>query len=240
MVPGGMGAPPGGASWSPVDPWSFGWKVVTTRFTTVALPIAVAVVVQSILASIVSGVGTAAVTVLGEQGVVDATALGVLNIAVSGANTVVSLIVNAFMAGGLMATSLKAARGQPTSFGDPFAGGRYFGRMLVAAIVAFFLTAIGMVLCFVPGIILALGIMLYGALIVDQDMAGIDAIKKSWEMTKGHKLNIFLFGLIGIGVVIAGALACGIGMLLVSIPMGYIGVAYIYLRIKGEGVPTPS
>jgi uncharacterized membrane protein len=148
--------------------------------------------------------------------------------------------VNAFMAGGLMVTSLKAARGQPTSFGDPFSGGRYFGRMLVAAIAVFFVTALGMLLCFVPGIIVALGVVLYGALIVDQDMAGIDAVKKSWEMTKGHKVNIFLFGLIGIGVMIAGALACGIGVLLVSIPMGYVGMASIYLRIKGENLPVPS
>jgi len=223
-----------------VDAWGFGWKVITTRFTTVALPIAVAVVVQAILGSIVSVIGSTATTVLAEQGVVDATALGVLSFAVSGVNTVVSLLVNAFMAGGLMATALKAARGQPTSFGDPFSGGRYFGRMLVAVIVAFIVVTIGMLLCFVPGIIVALGIVFYGALIVDQDMAGIDALKKSWEMTKGHKLNIFLFGLIGIAVTIAGTLACLIGVLLVSVPMGYVAMASIYLRIKGENLPVPS
>ena len=57
---------------------------------------------------------------------------------------------------------------------------------------------------------------------------------------KGHKVNIFLFGLIGIGVFIAGALACGIGALLVSLPMYWLGMTNIYLRIKGESVPTPS
>lgn len=240
MVPGGMGAPPGGAGWSPVEAWAFGWKVVTTRFTTVALPIAVATVVQAILSSIVGVIGGVAIGVMTAQGVLDADAMQVVNLALQGVSTAFNLLVSAFMAGGFVTMALKACRGQPTSFGDPFSGGRYFGRMFVAMIVAFFLVAVGMALCLVPGIILALGVGLYNMLIVDQDMAGVDALKKSWEMTKGHKLNIFLFGLIGIGVFIAGALACGIGVLLVSVPMAWIGIASIYLRIKGENLPTPT
>jgi uncharacterized membrane protein len=235
-----MGAPPGGASWSPMDAWGFAWKVVTTRFTTVALPIAVGAVVQSLIGGIIGGVGGAVLGVLQAQGAVDADAIVVLNLALQGVSTTFGLVIAAFMMGGFVTTALKAARGQPTSFGDVFSGGRYFGRMLVAMIVSFIVIAIGMALCIVPGVIVALGVGLYNMLIVDQDMAGVDAVKKSWEMTKGHKVNIFLFGLIGIGVFIAGALACGIGALLVSLPMYWIGMTNIYLRIKGESVPTPS
>jgi uncharacterized membrane protein len=240
MVPGGMGAPPGGASWSPMDAWAFAWKVVTTRFTTVALPIAIGSVVQSVVGGIVGGIGTAALTVLQSQGAIDADAIAVLNLAFQGVSTTFGLVIGAFMMGGFVTTALKACRGQPTSFGDVFSGGRYFGRMLVGMIVSFILIAVGMVLCIVPGIIVALGIGLYNMLIVDQDMAGVDAVKKSWEMTKGHKLNIFLFGLIGIGVFLAGVLACGIGAVLVSLPMWWIGITSIYLRIKGENLPTPA
>jgi uncharacterized membrane protein len=53
-------------------------------------------------------------------------------------------------------------------------------------------------------------------------------------------VNIFLFGLIGLLVFVAGALACGIGALLVSMPMGYVAFAHMYLRIKGESVPEPT
>ena len=56
-------------------------------------------------------------------------------------------------------------------------------------------------------------------------MPGVDALKRSWEMTKGHKMTIFLVGLIGIFVFIAGALACGIGLVLVSLPMAMLGAA---------------
>jgi uncharacterized membrane protein len=62
----------------------------------------------------------------------------------------------------------------------------------------------------------------------------MDALKKSWEMTQGHKLNIFVFGLLAIGVVIAGYIACFIGALLVSVPVLVVAAAYIYLSIKGE------
>jgi uncharacterized membrane protein len=240
MVPGAVGAPPPGASWSPGDAWGFAWKVITKRYTTVALPLVVGILVQAILGNIVSGGGSFALTILNEQGLLEPTALPLLNIAVSSFGGLVSVVVAAFMAGGFVNTALKAARGQPTSFGDPFSGGRTFMPMLIAIIVGGIVTMVGLLLCFVPGVIVALGISLNSMLVVDQNLGGVDALKKSWEMTKGHKVNIFLFGLIGLLVFVAGALACGIGALLVSMPMGYVAFAHMYLRIKGESVPEPT
>jgi len=240
MVPGGMGTPPAGASWSPSEPWSFAWKVITKRYTTVALPLVVGFVVQGILGNIVSGGGGAALAILAQQGLLDPSMIDVLNLAVSSVGGVVTLLVTAFFAGGFATTALKAARGQPTSFGDPFSGGRYFVQMLIALVVSFIVSFIGFALCVVPGVIVGLGLALNHMLIVDQGLSGVDALKRSWEMTKGHKMNIFVYGLIGLLVMIAGALACGIGMVLVSLPMLFVGNAYLYLRIKGESVPEPT
>ena len=79
-----------------------------------------------------------------------------------------------------------------------------------------------------------LGLSMFTFLIVDQGLPGIDALKKSWEMTKGHKVNLFVFGLLGLLVIIAGALACGVGVLLGSYPLLIIGGANISLKLKGE------
>jgi uncharacterized membrane protein len=68
----------------------------------------------------------------------------------------------------------------------------------------------------------------------------VDALKKSWEMTKGHKMTIFIVGLIGFFVFLAGALACGIGALLVSFPMAIVAGGWLYLKIKGEPVTEPT
>jgi uncharacterized membrane protein len=226
--------------WSASEAWGFAFKVVTKRFSTVALPLAVGVVVQAVLSSIVSQGGAFAVGIGASQGILEPTLIPFIQLAVASIGGMVTVLVSAFMTGGLVTTALKAARGQPTSFADPFSGGRYFGQNLVAAIVVGIVVANGMMLCLVPGIILALGTCFYGMLIVDQNLPGVDAVRRSWDMTKGHKVNLFVFGLLGLCVFAAGALACGIGAILVSVPMGYVAFASVYLRLKGEALPEPT
>ena len=171
---------------------------------------------------------------------IDPDMIGLVALAGQGFAGVVLLFVAAYMAGGFVTLALKAARGQPTGFGDLFSGGRFLGKYLVAWIVGGIVTGIGFALCVVPGYILQFGLSLAAYLIVDQSLSGVDALKRSWEMTKGHKVNIFIFNLLGIAVMIAGELACLIGVFLVSIPMMFIGNAYIYLRIKGENPAAPT
>jgi uncharacterized membrane protein len=222
----------GGNTWSPTDAIGFGWNALMKNFAGVGLPIAVAVVVSALPGALISGIYRLMATVVSDY--VDASFLGVLAGLVQGTSSIVGLVVGAYMAGGITSFALKVARGQPVAFGDVFAGGPYFGRMFVAMICGGIAVGVGMMLCIVPGVIVALGISQYTYLVVDQGMSGIDALKKSWEMTNGHRLNIFLFGLIGLGVVIAGYIACLVGVLVGSVPILSIGAAYIYLRIKGE------
>jgi uncharacterized membrane protein len=202
------------------------------NFAGVSLPLFVAVLVAALPGTLIGIVYGLMASVIAQY--VDPSFLGVLNGLVQGTSSVIGLLVGSYMAGGIASFALKVARGQPVSFGDVFAGGQYFGRMFVAAICASIAVVLGSILCLVPGIIVALGISQYSYLVVDQGLGGVDALKKSWEMTKGHKLNIFVFGLLGILVVIAGYIACILGALLGSVPILTIGAAYIYLRIKGE------
>ncbi|HEY3496659.1 MAG TPA: hypothetical protein VGK73_18295 [Polyangiaceae bacterium] len=241
MPPGGHGAialPP--ISISAGDAWGFGWRVVSKKFGAVALPLAVAFFVEAFLANIVSTGGSVFLGIAAEQGLLDASILSIANLAVSLVGGIVSLLVSAFMTGGIVLTGLKAARGQPVTFGDPFSGGRFFGPMFVAMIANAIVVLIGSLLCLIPGLILTFGLALYPALVVDQGLSGIDALKKSWEMTKGHKMTIFVVGLIGLFVFLAGGLACGIGMLLVSFPMAVVAGSWLYLRIKGDPIAEPA
>ena len=239
MPPGAIG--PTGASplWTPMDAIGFGWKVVTKRFSTVAIPLAVGFLVYAVLANGMSFAGGLVVGFATERGLLDATFAPIASMSVSGVSAIVSFLVGSFMFGGLTSTALKAARGQPTAVGDVFSGGRYMVPYLVALIVYTIAVSIGTLLCLVPGAILVVGLSFHGCLIVDQGLGGVDALKKSWEMTKGHRLNIFLFNILGFFVVVAGGLACGLGALLISIPLLFVAIAWIYLRVKGEAVPEP-
>jgi uncharacterized membrane protein len=86
----------------------------------------------------------------------------------------------------------------------------------------------------VPGVIIGAGLLMYQWLIVDQKLPAIDALKKSWAMTDGHKVQLCIFLLLGFLVELAGVAACCVGALLVSTPMLVMASTYIYLKLKGE------
>jgi uncharacterized membrane protein len=216
---------------------SFGWNALTKNFVGVSLPIAVAVVVAILPGQIITYSYMLMAALVAEF--VEPSFIGVLGYIVQATAMLVGVFVNSFIMGGVMSFALKVVRGQPYAFGDVFSGGKYFGRMLVGTIGLYVAVLIGMLLCIVPGYIVGLGLSMYGFLIVDQGLPGVDALKKSWAMTNGHKVNLFLYGLIAIVVVIAGLIACGIGALLGSYPVLIIGAAYIYERLKG-GSPAPA
>jgi uncharacterized membrane protein len=238
-IPPQYGAPPAqGGTWSPVEAWGFAWNVVIKRFGAVALPIAIGAFIVSLPLTLLYVSALVVLPAIASE--LDPDAASLLGIVLPGGAGLVLALLGLYMAGGFVTLALKAARGQPTGLGDLFSGGRFLGSFLVMGILSGILISIGTLLCVIPGYILQYGLSLAAFLIVDQNLSGVDSLKRSWEMTKGHKVNIFLFNLIGIAVIIAGELACLIGVLLVSIPMFLIGNAYIYLRIKGENLPTPT
>ena len=211
--------------------------MVTKRFVQVIVPMIVgfiAMIVPSFVIGLVLGAMGAFIHEVLDESVAAVAQLGFNLIA-----NLIGYVVQMFILGGMAATALKAVRGQPVSYGDVFSGGRYFGAMLVASILVGLATTVGLLLCIVPGVILALGLGLYSYAVVDEGASGVDAVKRSWELTQGHKLNLFLFGLIGVLVGIAGLLACGVGILVVG-PMAIIGQAYIFARLKGEQLTTPA
>jgi uncharacterized membrane protein len=229
--------PVGGTTWSPGEAWSFAFAMVTKRFVPVIVPMIVgflAMMLPSIIVSVIVQVASGVIVDILDESVAAFAAMG-FNLILQ----VISYVVQMFILGGMAATAIKAVRGQPVSYGDVFSGGRYFGAMLVSSILVGIATTLGALLCIVPGVILYLGLGLYSFAVVDEGLSGVDSVKRSWELTQGHKLNLFLFWLISILVAIAGALACGVGLLVVG-PALFIGQAYIFARLKGEQPTTPA
>ncbi|HRN96066.1 MAG TPA: DUF975 family protein [Candidatus Levybacteria bacterium] len=93
---------------------------------------------------------------------------------------------------------------------------------------------LGLVLLIVPGIIVgvALSMWMY-VLLTHKDMHVIDAFKKSWEITKGHRMQLFLMALAALGVVLVGTLAILVG-LLVAIPVIYLAFIHVYKKLSGS------
>lgn len=144
-----------------------------------------------------------------------------------------NVIVSTFMTGGMTLFAIKVARGDPYEFGDIFKGGPFFLSILGANILMGLGILFGMVLLIVPGVILGLGWAMTIPLIVDRQTGVLDGMKESWGLMEGHKLSLFLWGLLAALLMIVGLLACCVGAFVVG-PIVQIAFAYIYLRISGQ------
>jgi uncharacterized membrane protein len=145
---------------------------------------------------------------------------------------VINLPIAIFFAMGMTRYALKLCRGEPNGIGDLFAGGPFLS-FLGASLLAGLGVLGGMILCIVPGVILALGWCFSRQLIVDRGTHALDSLKESWKLTAGHKVQLFVLGLFSLGVVIAGLCACGIGIF-VAVPILFFAHTAVYLRLSGQ------
>jgi uncharacterized membrane protein len=208
-------------------------------FQGVALPIAVLLLIVGVGSGIPSG-GLSAILTRVAAEIVEPTFLPLINLFIQLIGHVIGLLVSSYFMGGVAEFALKVARGQKPAFNDVFGGGKYFGPMFVANLLSQIGIGFGFLLCIAPGLILAAGLSMYQSLIVDQKLSGVDALKRSWELTTGHKGNLVVYVLLSALVGLAGALACCVGALLVSGPMITIASAYIYLKLTGEQPSLPG
>jgi uncharacterized membrane protein len=217
---------------------TFAWERIKADPGTILATIIVGFVLMSLITgvtqfiiTIASGVGSAASRHVSPS----FDAFGPLALALKGVEMIVSDVVWAFIGSGITVFCLNVARGRPYVFGDLFTGAPYFVSALIAHIVVTIAIVFGLVFLIVPGVILALGLSMTLPLIVDRGLGPMQAITESWRITTGHKMNLFVFGLLTVGVLVVGLCACGIGFFL-ALPLVFVAQAYIYLRITGQPV----
>jgi uncharacterized membrane protein len=159
----------------------------------------------------------------------------------SGGMQILAQMIQAFFMIGLYRMFLAAARGETPQFATLFSGGPRFLPYFGLTILLLLIYGFGFILLLVPGIILSCGLWASGFFIADTNIGVIDSLKSSWEATKGHKGQYFIFTLVGGLLQIAGLLACCFG-LLVTGPIFFLAQAIIFLRITGRGaaMATPA
>ena len=87
---------------------------------------------------------------------------------------------------------------------------------------------------FIAGLIyLYLRLQFYGQFIVDENAGSIEALKKSWNLTKGYELSLFLLMLVQLFILIIGALLFLVG-LLVAYPLVIMSQCYVYRLLNRQ------
>lgn len=149
----------------------------------------------------------------------------------------VSLVLTSFLMVGWIRIWLAAARGGEPTFGMLLSGADRLLPMLGVMFLYYAAVGIGTLAFIVPGIILSVGLYFSMFYVADTNMGAIEALKASWEASSGQRMKMFLAGLAAMGLLMAGALACLVG-LLVAAPVSFIAAAVVYTRISGRtGAP---
>ena len=145
-----------------------------------------------------------------------------------------SLLISGTLTGGLYYLFIKRIRGVPAGAGDVFAGFNIaYVNLLLANILSSLLTTVGLILCIVPGIYLAVGYLFALPLVIDKRMEFWTAMEVSRRVVHQHWWPMFGFAIIACLIVCVGILACGIGVI-VAVPVAAASLMYLYEDLFGD------
>ncbi|SEN11413.1 Uncharacterized membrane protein [Prevotella sp. ne3005] len=113
-----------------------------------------------------------------------------------------------------------------------FEGYKDFIRTFLMEFLYCLAVAVGTCLFIVPGIILGIGLCMAPYILKDDpQISAMDALMKSWQITRGHKLKLFWLGLSFIGWIILSFCTFGLGFFLLA-PYMEATFAHYYEDIK--------
>jgi hypothetical protein len=131
---------------------------------------------------------------------------------------------------------LKAMRDEETDLRVLFEGfkSKYF-KIVLANLIVFALAVIGFILLIVPGIIVLCRLVFVPFLVMDKDLEPMQAVERSWQLTRGHGWKIFFMGVISFFIIIAGFVALFVGVI-ISFMWIHSAFATLYQSVMYQSV----
>ncbi len=146
---------------------------------------------------------------------------------------IASWVLSVVILMGLIKISLKFCDNEKTEFTDLFCCFPLFFKYLFGSTLYRLTVLVGMILLIIPGIIWAIKFQFYGYFIVDKGLGPIEALKRSSEITKGAKWDLFVFNSLLLLINLLGAICLFIG-LFATIPTTIIATAFVYRRLLSQ------
>ena len=135
-----------------------------------------------------------------------------------------------YLQSGYLIMQLKVAREQPAEFGDLFAGGRFFLRLLLTSLLFGLIVNLGALACIIPGVLLALMFWPFAHVLVDEDRSTLECLTRAKELTDGNWGSIFIVMIFGAACLMGGYFACGVGLIF-TFPFTQVLYAVAYDRM---------
>lgn len=128
---------------------------------------------------------------------------------------ILGVVVTTIISIGLIRITLDLHDKQKVEFDDLYSGGRHFINYFITSFGVSIISVLGMFLLIVPGIIWGIRFQYATTLVVDEGLQPIEALQKSWQITKGHTWKLFLFAAVTTLMSVVGLLLVGIGFLVI-------------------------
>jgi len=123
------------------------------------------------------------------------------------------LVLGPVSLGGMYAF-LRAARGERPEVADLFVVFRTdYWQAVLANVLVGAIVSIGFVLLVVPGIIATVRLAWVAYLVVEERKPALEALRESWERTRGHGWTLFGIGLLAIPLVLLGLVLLVVGVI---------------------------
>ena len=101
---------------------------------------------------------------------------------------------------------------------------------LAAYIIYYVIVIIGLVLLIAPGIYLSLRLQFFFASMVEENTGIVDSFKRSWNITKGHSLSLFILSLIMLLIYFLGSIALFVGIF-IAVPLIVLMYGFIFRKL---------
>lgn len=147
-----------------------------------------------------------------------------------------SLVLAGPLSVGLSIYSLKIAKGEESKLDNIFEGFNNFGIAIGTYVLMVIFVLLWMLLFIIPGIIAAINYSQSFYIIAEdkeKKLSPMDALNKSKEMMKGHKMDYFILGFKLFIFFLLSLFTFGIALLWLM-PYSQVAMANFYLRINPE------
>lgn len=143
----------------------------------------------------------------------------------------IGCIISSVFALGYLKNIFQALDGEEPQFSAYGQQARKIITYLIALILMGIIVVLGICLFIIPGIYLALRLQFYAAFIVEEDAGIIESLQRSWDITRGQGMSLFMLMLAMVGLCILGVILLGIGIF-VAMPLIYMMYGYVFRKLN--------
>lgn len=144
----------------------------------------------------------------------------------------IAVLLSIFIQAAVIRVALRISRGEQVSFASFFQFDD-FGKVVAAALLVGVLTAVGTLLCYLPGIVFGFFAQFTLFFVIDKGQDAVTALKSSFSLVNKNLGTVVLLYLAVLVVQAVGSAICGIG-LFVAIPVAVLATTFVYRRLNLE------